>query len=241
MMNTLSKRAIAIAVIGIASIRPFGPAHATVLYDNLSVSSGGSESANTTPFSFDPPISLTFGPLYDSFSTGPSGFSLSQIGLLLTAPVADGGSFTINVLSGQTFPGAAVFAAGTFSDSLLSAALSNFYVNFAPQSLVANRRYWVELSTTGSVEWSFAPNATGTGVVGEFTQDQTGVFCNTVGGSCENSVPPFQMQLSDAQVAAVPEPSSWAMMILGFASLAFAARRRARAADRELLSKATAG
>jgi hypothetical protein len=212
MMNTLRKLAIAIAVIGIASFRSLAPADAAVLYDNLSFASGGS----------DPAIDL----LYDSFSTGPGGFSVSRIGLLLTAPTADAGTFTINVFSGQNFPSAVLFSAGTFSDGLLSTTLSKFYVNFSPESLAASTRYWVELSTTGSVEWGFDADASGIGVAGEFFQNQNGVFSNSNG--------PYQMQLSDVQVSAVPEASSWAMMILGFVGLAFAARLRARrVANRE--------
>jgi hypothetical protein len=217
MLNTLCKLAIAIVVMGITSFQLLTPAHAAVLYDNLPFASVGSDPANQA---------TGIGPLYDSFSTAPGGFSLGRIGLLLTAPVSDGGTFTINVFSGQNFPSAVLFSAGTFSDSSLSTTLSTFYVNFVPESLAASTRYWVELSTTGSVEWGFDSDASGIGVSGEFFQNQLGVFDSSNG--------PYQMQLSDVPVSAVPELSSWTMMILGFVGLAFAARLQARRViDRE--------
>jgi hypothetical protein len=206
-MNILSRIGIAIAAISLSSA---GPAQATVLYDNLGYASGGADSANVTGI----------GPLFNSFSTGSVAFSLSQIDLALIAPSSDNGSFTISVLDGQNFPDAVVLSVGTFSDNQLSSAVSAFTVNFAPLTLAANSRYWIELSTTGSVEWSFDGDASGVGVVGEIFQNQNGVFDSSDG--------PYQMQISDGQVSAVPELPSWTMMVLGFVGLAFATRYKAR-------------
>jgi hypothetical protein len=41
-----------------------------------------------------------------------------------------------------------------------------------------------------------------------------------------NSGGPFALRVGDLQIAAVPEPSTWAMMILGFAGVGFMAYRR---------------
>jgi hypothetical protein len=206
-MNILSRIGIAVAVMSLSSA---GLAQATVLYDNLVYASGGA----------DPASAAGFGPLFNSFSTGAAAFSLSQIDLALTAPSPDNGSFTISVLDGQVFPNAVVLSVGTFSDNQLSSAVSTFAVSFAPLTLAANSRYWIELSTTGSVEWSFDGDASGIGVAGEFFQNQNGVFDSSDG--------PYQMQISDGQVSAVPELPSWTMMVLGFVGLVFVTRYKAR-------------
>jgi hypothetical protein len=220
-INSLGKLAIAIAIIGAASFRISTPAHSAVLYDNLIYASMGSDPA-------DPAV---FGPLYNSFSTGTGGFSLSRIGLLIKSSDSDGGSFTVNVLSGLNFPDSTVFLAGTFLDSQLGSALSTFNVNFSPVSLAANTRYWVELSTTGSVQWAYEGDGAGTGVNGEFFQNQNGNFDNSNG--------PYQMQVSDSTVSSVPETATWVMMILGFAGLASAVRFKTRSSGKpELVSSA---
>jgi hypothetical protein len=208
-MNILSRIGIAIAIMLLSSA---GSAQATALYDNLVYASGGA----------DPASVAGFGPLFNSFSTGSVAFGLSQIDLALTASSPDNGSFTISVLDGQNFPNAVVLSVGTFSDTKLSSAVSTFTVNFAPLTLVANSRYWIELSAsaTSSVEWSFDGDASGIGVAGEIFQNQNGVFDSSDG--------PYQMQISDGQVSAVPELPSWTMMVLGFVGLAFATRYKAR-------------
>jgi hypothetical protein len=206
-MNILSRIGIAIAAISLSSA---GPAQATVLYDNLVYASEGSDPANATGF----------GPLFNSFSTGSVAFSLSQIDLALSASPLDNGSFTISVLDGQNFPNAVVLSVGNLSDNQLSSAVSTFTVNFAPLTLAANSRYWIELSATGSVQWSYDGDASGTGVAGEIFQNQNGVFDSSDG--------PYQMQISDGQVSAVPELPSWTMIVLGFVGLVFVTRYKAR-------------
>ncbi len=216
MINTLAKLAL---MFGVAWSVCFGiptPSRADILYDNLSVASAGADPA-------DPTI---FGPLYNSFSTGSSGFNLSEIGLsLLAQNTADGGTFTVTLLSGAfPDPAAIVFSAGTFNDSKLLASLSTFDVNFSPISLAPDTRYWVELSSSGSVQWSFASDASGTGVAGEFSQNQGGTTLN--GPIGDETQPPYQMLISDQQVSAVPELSSWMMMILGLMGLGIVAQLR---------------
>jgi hypothetical protein len=206
-MNILSRMGIAIVVMSLPSV---GSAQATVLYDNLVYASEGSDPANATGF----------GPLFNSFSTGSVAFSLSQIDLALSASPPDNGSFTISVLDGQNFPNAVVLSVGNFGDNQLSAAVSTFTVNFAPLTLAANSRYWIELSTTGLIQWSFDGDASGFGVAGEFFQNQNGIFDSSDG--------PYQMQISDGQVSAVPELPSWTMMVLGFVGLVFVTRYKAR-------------
>jgi hypothetical protein len=56
-------------------------------------------------------------------------------------------------------------------------------------------------------------------VAGEFFSNANGVFPNFDG--------PYQMQIS---APGVPEPGTWAMMILGAAMIGFAARRQRKVA-----------
>src|ERR1700674_3257090 len=97
-MHTPAKLTIVWAFAFATQFGFFAPARADVLYDNLSVASAGADPANPT----------IFGPLYNSFSTGSSGFNLSEIGLsLLAQNTADVGTFTVTLVSGASFPGPA--------------------------------------------------------------------------------------------------------------------------------------
>jgi hypothetical protein len=212
MRSTLARLALIFGVAWSACFAASTPGGAGILYDNLSVASAGADPANPT----------IFGPLYDSFSTGSSGFSLTEIGLSLQATnPLDFGTFTITLLSAATAfanPAAIVFSS-TFSDSQLLASLSTFDVNFSQISLAADTRYWVEVSSNGSVQWSFASDASGTGVAGEFSENLGGVTLNGPPTPDGETGFPYQMLISDQQIPAVPELSSWMMMILGLMGL----------------------
>jgi hypothetical protein len=212
MIGTLARLALILGVAWSACFAASTPGRADVLYDNLSVASAGADPANPT----------IFGPLYNSFSTGSSSVSLSEIGLSLQATnPLDLGTFTITLLSAATAfadPTAIVFSS-SFSDSRLLPSLSTFDVNLSQISLAADTRYWVEVSSTGSVQWSFASDASGIGVAGEFSQNAGGVTLNGPPTKDGETGFPYQMLISDQQIPAVPEPSSWMMMILGLVGL----------------------
>jgi hypothetical protein len=112
-----------------------------------------------------------------------------------------------------------------YSDSVLSSSLSEFTGQFTtPFTLAANTQYWIFMAGEGdnggntpgsSVDWSYSTDLSGAGVTGEFNLNtEKGLFQN----SAEN--PPNQMQIAGA-----PEPSTWAMLILGFCGLGFLAYR----------------
>jgi hypothetical protein len=115
-----------------------------------------------------------------------------------------------------------------------------FGVNFiAPLNLPAGHYFFVpqvELNT-GTFEWLSAerPIVTGT----PFSPDLQGwtrdefldpdwlrIGTDIVGPSGGNPAPTFNFAFSLTGVDAVPEPSTWAMMILGFAGIGFMAYRR---------------
>jgi hypothetical protein len=196
--------AAAFAAAGLASVT----ANADVLYDNISAASSGVVSL------------FESGGLYDSFSTGSSTFTLSSVTFLLEASKPD-----------DTKP---LAISAPYSDAVLGTSLSEFTGQFTtPFTLAANTRYWIQMAGEGdngggtpgsSVEWSYSTDLTGVGVLtdmgapvgaGEFNLDiEKGEFLNSA------DHPPYQMQIAGA-----PEPSTWAMLVLGFCGLGFLAYR----------------
>ena len=180
-------------------------ARAEVLYDNL-----GAVTTGTDPV-------LGFGPLADSFSTGSQALTFNSVTILIDGNPAGTGltGITLNADNG-TSPGA-VIAGGAFPDSFTSATLMPLTAT-GSISLAANTRYWIELTSldNSSVNWAWSFDTSGVGVAGEFFSNQTGVHPNTGG--------PYQMEVIGT--SSVPEPATWAMMLVGFGGLGVFMRRR---------------
>jgi hypothetical protein len=206
-MDALNKQ-LACAVLGLA---PFisTAANATYLYNNIDVGSGGTAHAST----------LDNGPLGNSFSTGPTGYTFTAVDLLVLADnPADGGSFTVSLLNDSSIHPGSTIATDTFDDSMLSTSLSTISAPFSSIALAADTRYWIELSTsTGSLEWSFTGSNDGIGVANEYNFYSGSVAAN-------QNFTPYQMSIGSA----VPEPSTWALMLAGFAGLGFVGYRFSR-------------
>ena len=192
-------------------------AHAAALYDNLAAASN----------SADPAASglSGFGPLYHSFSTG-SAISLGGFSLLIDATdPLDGGTFNIsvnvNVNDSPTSPSpdSAIFTSGAFSDSILSTSLSPVSFSFAPLSLAANTRYWIGLTSTGSVNWAWSTDISGPGVAAEFLDNQNGVKDNLNG--------PYQMQVP-TEIAATPLPATLPLFATSIFAMGLFGWRRKR-------------
>jgi hypothetical protein len=203
--------ALSLALVSLASL----PAAATNLYDNISVASGAVDRAAND------------GPLFDSFSTGATASVLSLVLINLTNDGVTGstGSFSVNLYAdSSTSPGALLTTIATLPDSDLSTTIDSIALFPAtPELLAANTRYWIGLvGPTSAVAWSVASDATGTGVAGEFWASTPGGFPSVIANSDAN--PPYQMLVS-VTTPSVPEPSTWAMLILGFAGLGFVGYR----------------
>ena len=101
------------------------------------------------------------------------------------------------------------------------------YDQFAGVVINPNSLYWIEVNVTGEseVEWGVTADLTGPGVASNylawsFTDD--GFFLN-------KGVDPFRFDNAlQMEVDPVPEPSTWAMMLVGFAGLGFAGWRGSR-------------
>ena len=168
---------------------------ADVLYDNLSSYSEGVDS-----------LAVLGPPLFNSFSTGPSGFNLVDVKLLLTGRPSPG-SLSVSVYSdSSTLPGTPLLTIGTLSDNALPSTLSA--VDFAlgsPYALSANTRYWLVLDSLNStnistVLWSWSLDQSAVGVAGEYFGHESVAFLNTVG--------PYQIGLSGTSAAPDPPPTS---------------------------------
>lgn len=186
-------------------------ASATTLYDNLSAGSSGTDAASSV------------GPLYDSFSTGSSALFFDSLNLLLNASSpGDGGTFTVSLLSdNSTSPGSLIGSSNPELDSSLSTSLG--VVSLTPSILLAaNSRYWIELSSTGSVNWSWSTDISGVGVAAEYYDSQRGVLTNVSG--------PYQMQVGGTSVSATPLPAALPLFATGLGAMGLLGWRKRRKA-----------
>jgi hypothetical protein len=182
-------------------------------YNNLSAISNGSD-----------PISV-FGPLADSFNSGPSAFSLTSVTVLLQAePIGEeisGGAVTMTLLSNAAgpAPGSVLDTIGTISSPLSPSLEAYTFALATPFDLTANTTYWIELTATSGSNtlWSWSFDTSGPGVAGQFFANADGVSPNTDG--------PYQMDVSGT-TSSVPEPGILLMLGSGIGALFLKGRRK---------------
>jgi hypothetical protein len=236
-MAALSKaRAWTVSGCAAISLTAFSAsARAELLFDSLS-----SATTEVTGNTFMP------YPADASFATGASTFHATDIALLLSqingfAPSGD--TFTVSLeggvpLADVTFDPIAglsvlpnqgpILGSVTLSISDLSTGLAvEHFSQFASIALKPDSFYWIDLSLSdqalmdgASVGWGTTDDNSGPGVSQGFNSSNTTdffFFPNNRDGGAEA----FQME-----VASVPEPSTWALMLMGFGGLALIAYRR---------------
>jgi hypothetical protein len=202
--------------IGTLALTSAAVAQPPALYDNLSETPQGSDAIDGR------------GPLYNSFSTTASPFSLNTVKVRLDGDPSVSPTATISIdlfsNSGTATPGSLLYHIGDVTDSNLSLSGSVFTFNLATAfPLAASTRYWIEVHAgTGSTAggWSYANyNGSNSGVPNEFFYVD--------GSTSSNSDGPFMMSIL---ATAVPEPASLGCALV--ASLAgvaaVAARRKSR-------------
>jgi len=184
-------------------------AQATALYDNL----------NATTLSRDPLSS--YGPLYDSFSTGNSAMILDSVAVNLANPTGSTGAWNLGVYAdSSTTPGSEIGFANGNADSLIGPSSTIITFGGGGLFLAANTRYWVgitsEEANPSSIYWNFSNDLSGPEVGSE--------YFSYLGGVYSNAGFPYQMRV---EATAVPEPASLACLGVGALAL-IRKQRRAR-------------
>jgi len=189
------------------------PAQAVQLSDNLSTRTGGSENASATQW-----LAASF--IADDAS-----------GLTATLAMSDSTDAVLSLY------GSYEDALGGTSDLIPDTALATFgriasdansaTFELGGLSLTSGSTYWLVLSSTGSTDWSWSLESTGSGTgftggwsIGEVDSE----FGETVWYTQSSLYP---LQFSVASIPAVPEPSSAAMLLAGLGMVTLLARRRA--------------
>jgi hypothetical protein len=215
------------------------PARAEVWFDSLHSPNTGVMGEN---------IGFTY-PADASFATGASTFHATNVALLLEqiAPgvIFPDDDFTVSLHGGvpladvtfdpilglNVLPGQGpVLGSVTLPISELSTTLTvEHFSQFASIALQPNSFYWIDLNLSGpmtidgpSVGWGTTDDNAGPGVSEGYNSSNPTDFTffpnNRDGGE-----EAFQME-----VASVPEPSTWGMMLIGFAGLGYAGYRAQR-------------
>ncbi len=222
-----------------------GSARAGVLFDSLDSPNTGVMGANTVPFNY---------PFDASFATGASAFRATDISLLLNRDGLDtmtmpGDTFTVSLVGGVPLAdlifnpvlglldnmgdnvGGPVLGSVTLPISDLSTSLTaEPFAQFAGITLQPNSFYWIDLNAsvapeeleTSPVGWGVTSDNSGPGVAAGYNSSNPTDFFffpnNGAGGE-----PAFQMEVSGT---AVPESSTWVLMLVGFGGLGLIAFRR---------------
>ncbi|MGB7974283.1 MAG: PEP-CTERM sorting domain-containing protein [Roseiarcus sp.] len=207
----------------------------SVVFDSL----GGANSGEADT-SIDPPA------MSATFKTGAAPRHI-DVALSLSAAIPEpGDAYTVSLdggvplsdlsfdplsgleyLNGSTvdFQGPALASVTLPVASLPAAGTVEHYHQFEDVALNPDSLYWIEVRVDGGsvIEWGMTNDVSGPGVAGNYL-----AWFGTDDGFFRNDgVRPFafdqalQMEVSDA----VPEPSTWAMMLVGFAGLGFAGYR----------------
>lgn len=234
-MNTIITRTslkTLLACAGLLTIATTLPSAscATVLYD----ATGGAEMGGDVA---DPNASggVGVGPVLADRFFNPVLSHLTSVTLNLGLNGAPLSGFTVDLWFDSTStPGLPVFGTETkiasVSDSSLTSSLALY--TFSPNSnivLSANTFYDIGIDTgtvagDAQVTSAIFGNTVDPEVLARPSVTTGALYFHNVGGVDPNSAGPYEAIVN----AAVPEPSSWATMLIGLAGIGYVVRRRAK-------------
>jgi hypothetical protein len=232
----LTRIAMGCALVALAA--PSAPARAEVLFDSLGGATSGSSST------------AIGGSIDATFSTGGSPFNLTDVALdigttegeddsntVVTVKLVGGiplSSLSFDPIFGLNIPpgGEPLVASYAIPISELSPDVTVEHFNeFAGISLKANSLYWVDLTSSNFdgpfVNWASTSDISGVGVAENYNSS----LATNLAFFYNQGVPPFAIDFAykmEVSGTAVPESSTWAMMLLGFAGLSYAGWRAQR-------------
>jgi PEP-CTERM motif-containing protein len=215
----------------------------SVLFDSL----GGVISSGAYAGWIDPVISGTFNteatplrvdvalPLRDYFPEFDEPGDTYTVSLDGGIPLSD---LSFNPIGGLDYSNGSsvdyqepVIKSVTFALSALPAAWTiERYDQFASVVLNPNSLYWIEVSVQSAngdsvIEWGTTADISGPGVASNYSA----WFLSDDGFFLNKGIDPFPFDSAlQMEVGAVPEPSTWAMMVIGLAGLGVAGYRRGR-------------
>lgn len=176
-----------------------------------------------------------FDPLGQSFTAFDS--RLTSIGFQFQSlnPTAANDPITLQLLSGETLTGSALFSTSfTIPNSINGRTSTWFDVAVNNWAVTTGQKYTLALSTTSSVRNAIVLGPeininTGVPVGGDAYAGGTALFATQpYQGFCQTSgICDLNFRITAVTPAgAVPEPATWALMIGGFGAIGGAMRRR---------------
>lgn len=212
-MNRLIVRTVAALALAVSVGAAPTPAAATEFVDNSSVTSGGV-------------LQLLPGMRYATFFEMPDDGTLSAVALHLSASPSAPATATVYILDGN---------GGEPGDTIQKVVIEVssdgwYYINdWPPTDLTGAFGYFLQVAVFGDSALGWHVNSDGVGALNY--QCDPAQPCMLAGSTAPQYV------LADTPITindpgAVPEPATWAMMVIGFAAVGSSMRRRRRNAVR---------
>ena len=223
-------------------------AHAQVLYNNGPVVDGSGLSILTPPATTLGVSSTASQTVADNFSIAGASWNVTSLGFYAYQTSAVGFTFTNatwSIISGSNINTGTVVASGSTGvtngglvgyrvtdTTLTSTARAIYLINADITDLtLASGNYFLTWALAGtSASGPFVPPVVGSLGTGnaQFSASGAAYAPITDAGSLQTMDLPFQIYGTANAVAGVPEPTTWALMVLGFGAIGGAMRRRAK-------------